>query len=511
MRKKSKGIVYLIGAGPGDPELITVKGRRLLETCDTVVYDNLVANELVAALPESSEKHYVGKRAGQHCFSQDRINELLAKLAGEGKRVARLKGGDPFVFGRGAEEARYLKESGVSFEVVSGVTSGVAALAYNGIPCTDRNKSSFVVFATGHKASDKTRSAVPWSWLAQAEQGTLVIYMGISELEKIVGELLEGGMPAGRPAAVIERGTFPSQRVLTATLGSLVEKARGAGIGPPALIVIGEVVDLQAELQWYEKRPLSGVRVMITRPAAQADEVRLALADLGAEVLSYPTVAVEPTDDAEGWTAFDRIAGEKRWIVFTSENGVRHFCRQMLARYRDIRRLSGFKLAAVGRGTARALEAFNLMADFVPANFTVKGLAAQMLKDLDLSGADVVRVRGNLAADTLERRFGEAGIAVAPLTVYNTRHPAWPEGWKGKLFDHPPRVIIFTSGSAVEGLFANLSEEEAKELSTGARIASIGPMTTKALESRGLSVSIEAEEHTVPSLIQSIVDTHSAS
>lgn len=496
--------MYLIGAGPGDPDLITVRGARLLQTCDAVVYDALVANELVASLPASSEKHYVGKRAGRHCFSQKEINKLLARLARKGKRVARLKGGDPFVFGRGAEEARHLKKSGVRFEVVSGVTSGVAALAYNGIPATDRAKSSFVVFATGHKASAKRRSSVPWDWVARSRKGTIVIYMGVGELEGIVRKLRRGGMPGKTPCAIIERGTFPSQRVITAPLSRMPTKARAKKVRPPALIVIGDVVGLRSQLRWYEERPLSGVRVMITRMAGQGRELRDSLRDLGAEVLSYPTVSISPCADPRGWRAFDRVRAPERWLAFTSENGVRHFFKAYLKRYGDVRRLAGFKIAAVGRATARTLSEFSVAADLVPAKATA-GHLARRLKSRLKRGALVVRVRGNLAPSGLEGGLRAAGIGVAALTVYRTRYHAWPDGWKAKLFAHPPRVMIFASGSSVEGLFANLSDDEGKGLAAGAVVASIGPRTSEALRARGLQVAVEARKHTVPDLIGSIV------
>ncbi|MFC1520951.1 uroporphyrinogen-III C-methyltransferase [Elusimicrobiota bacterium] len=521
MVKLKKGIIYLIGAGPGDPELITIKGNRLLNTCDAVVYDNLVANELIVALPHTAQKYYVGKKAGHHCFSQGEINRLLVKLAKRGKKIARLKGGDPFIFGRGSEEARYLKKHKIRFEIVSGVTSGVAALAYNGIPCTDRTKSSFVVFATGHKASEKRKSAVPWSWLARAKQGTTVIYMGIGELEGIVEKLLDGGMPKNMPSAIIERGTLPSQRMVTSDLCDLPKEARKARIKPPAIIVAGETIDLRKDLKWYEKKPLSGVRVMITRLANQAQEMHDALREMGAEVLAYPTIAVDPVCDKQAWKKFNsaipnffpsppegegRVRGIKfsPWLVFTSENGVKHFFSQFIERFKDIRKLSGFKIACVGTGTAKALRSLNLHADYIPPKANVKTLADSMLKKFKLSGAQVVRIRGNIASRTFESKLGSAGINVLPITVYKTYHPKWPEGLKGKLFDHPPHAIIFTSGSAVDGFFYNLKKDEAKQLTSKALIASIGPMTSKVLKEKGLKVKVEAKGQTISALVKAI-------
>ena len=254
-----RGIVYLVGAGPGDPDLITVRARYLLDRCDAVVYDSLIPYELILTLPAHVEHHYVGKEAGRHSLPQPEINALLANLASAGKRVVRLKGGDPFVFGRGAEEAEYLGEKGVRYEVVPGITSGVAALAYSGIPCTDRRDASYVVFLTGHKAVDKVSSGVPWEWVAKARNGTLVIYMGVAEISNLVDALNAHGMPAGTPAAVVERGTFSTQRLVTTTLSNLPAEVAEHGIKPPALFVLGEVARYSEKLHWFRgQAPVRG-------------------------------------------------------------------------------------------------------------------------------------------------------------------------------------------------------------------------------------------------------------
>jgi uroporphyrinogen III methyltransferase/synthase len=506
MSEKSKGIIYLIGAGPGDPELITVKGRNRLGMCDAVVYDNLVPQELIVTLPQSVELHYVGKKSGGHSLSQDRINRLLLELASDGKNVARLKGGDPFVFGRGAEEARFLKENGIEFEIISGITSGIAAPASGFIPCTDREKASYVIMATGHKAVEKNLSSVPWDLVASASGGTVVIYMGVGEIERIVKQLIDSGMPGDISSAVIERGTLPTQRVITAPLKSLVKKAGDENVNPPAIIIIGDVVDLRPYLQWSGQKPLSGMRVMVTRPADQAQGIYDTLRKFGAEVLPYPTIATTRYEDEEAWKDFIKISGDNKWLVFTSENGVRYFISQFSDRYSDIRRLHDFKIAAIGGGTASYLKRISLEPDFIPSEATIRTLARELKTQPGIPGSTCVRVRGNLGDDTVEKSLTESGAVVIPLIVYHTAYRKWPDGFTEKLFEHPPHIVIFTSGSTADGLSANLSEKQMRELASKATLASIGPSTTKVIESLGLEVGIEAKVHTIEGLIDSIVE-----
>ncbi len=499
-----KGRVYLIGAGPGDPDLISVKGYERLQSCDAVVYDNLIPSELIVSLPRNIEKYYVGKKAGNHALPQDDINSLMGKLAKEGKIVVRLKGGDPFVFGRGGEEARYLKEHDIDFEIIPGIPAAVAASACSGIPATDREHASFVVYATGHKAKDKTTSDVPWEWIASAKKGTIVIYMGVIEIENIVSRLIQSGMSPDTPAAIVERGATPTQRIFTSSLRDLVKKVNEENIKPPALFIIGKVVSLRPYLQWFENKPLFGKRVMVTRPADQAQEMYKSLRELGAEVLTYPTIATEEYHDSEGWIAYKKADNNNRWLIFTSENGIRYFFEQFRKQIGDIRNLGGFKIAAIGYGTKRALDKMHLKPDFVPSKATTADLAREFTSKVQLKNATVIRVRGNLADDSVENILHESGANVIPLQVYKTFHPDWPEGLKEKLFEYPPDIITFTSGSTAYGLKTMLSENEIKILTDGAIIVSIGPATNKIIKSLGMQVDCEATEHNVPGVIDAI-------
>lgn len=504
------GKVYLIGAGPGDPGLITVKGRDLLYSCDAVIYDHLVSDELIVAVPLGREMHYVGKKAADHPVPQEKINALMLQLAREGKSVARLKGSDPLIFGRGGEEAKYLKEHGIKFEIVTGVTSGIAGPAYSGIPCTDRQKASFVVFVTGHKSSDKLKTTVPWDWLAKATGGTIVIYMGVREIEKITGQLLEHGMAPETPAAIIERGTFPSQRLVISTIKNLAQAARDNDIKPPALFVIGEVVDLQPWLEWFTDRPLLGKRIMVTRPVDQSFDFYERLRRMGAEPMPFPTIATEAADDPEGWKAFRKISSGSGWLVFTSENGVRYFFDLFHQQIGDIRHLGQFKIAAVGAGTAKALKKQNISVDFIPQKATVKTLAAAMKESLELDGTTVVRIRGNLADDTLENALTDQGAKVSSLTTYNTFHPDWPDGLKDKLLENPPHAFVFTSGSTIDGLWHNLSEEEIRGLTDKADIFSLGPMVSEKLRAKGFTVTAQSEVYTIDGLIKTVRDYYNS-
>jgi uroporphyrinogen III methyltransferase/synthase len=499
------GIVHLVGAGPGDPELATLKAMRLLRGCDVVVYDNLVPDELLATLPDHIERVYVGKRAGKHRYSQEQINELLAKLANDGKNVVRLKGGDPLVFGRGGEEAQYLKEHGILFEIVPGITAGVAAPAYVGIPCTDRQRASSVTFVTGHKAAGHKLSEVPWDWVGHARGGTLVIYMGVSEIENIVGRLLEAGMSPDMPSAAIERGSLPTQRIACAPLSQLAAKVREEKIRPPTLFVIGETVSLHEVLSWREDRPLLGARVLVTRPADQSEELYRELRTLGAEVQPFPTVATQMTSDKKAWHAVKALTAEQRYLIFTSENGVRYFLRQCPQQLGDVRALAAFKIAAVGEGAARALQASLLSIDLTAERPGTSALVERMIAEIDLKHTAVVRVRGDLGDATVEQRLSLAGAKVVPLEVYSTHPVRWPEEVRDKLRAHPPDVVLFTSGLTVRALADNLSDEERHSILGRAALVSIGPSTSRAIRSQGMPVALETQDHTLAGMVGDLV------
>ncbi len=502
---EKQGKVYLIGAGPGHPELITVRGQRLLQECDAVVYDYLLADELIVLLPESVARHYVGKRAGQHTLPQDEINALLVTLAAGGKNVARLKGGDPFVFGRGGEEAQYLKDNGIAFEIVPGVTAGVAAPAFCGIPGTDRRRAPYIIFATGHEASDKDTANLNWQQLAAAHDGTLVIYMGVKQVAANITRLISGGWAPETPAAIIRRGTYADQQSWLGTLESLPQLVAEHQIKPPVLFVIGKVVELQPELEWFKGLPLLGKRIMVTRPAAQAEPLYRQLRDLGAEVLTYPTIKISEKNDTQGWIGFSSIAAPHRWLVFTSANGVRFFLKQFVERYGDIRKLSEFRIAAIGSGSERALHEYNLRADFIPSEATVATLTAEFVGEQQLDNTAVVRVRGDLADKAFEEGMARMQVHCVPLTLYRTESVSWSEGLKEKLLENRPDAAIFSSSSTVAGLRHNLAQDEIKRSMKDCAIISIGPVTSDALRDTELPITAEARVHTVPGLVETLL------
>lgn len=508
-----KGKVSLVGAGPGDPELITIRGARTLAACDAVVYDRLAPLELIVSLPPRIQRHYVGKSQGHHSLPQAEINNLLAELAEKGLKVVRLKGGDPFVFGRGGEEALYLKKRGVPFEVIPGITAGIAAPAYAGIPVTYREKSVFTLLLTAHEAADKEELQVPWEWVAKARNGSIVGYMGVKQLSAMVETLVAAGMDPSTPASLVEQGTTGIQKSVTGTLRDLPKLAETVKISPPAVVIIGEVVSLQEELAWFGRSALSGKKVMVTRPADQAGEMYSMLRSHGAQVLPLPTIATEDSVDEARWvrikSLFDANAGNRKsrtnWLVFTSENGVRYLIGQLLDHQSDLRFTGGFRIAAVGYGTDRELVKHGLKADFIPSKVTTATLAAELSAHLSSKAATVIRVRGNLGDDQVERALEATGAIVIPLQVYRTFTASWDQGMQIYLDENPPDVITFTSGSTVTGFLEILGKKRAKKLADQAVVASIGPMTTRIAAEEGITVTVEAEEHSVAGLVDAIL------
>jgi uroporphyrinogen III methyltransferase / synthase len=501
----AKGKVFLVGAGPGDPGLITVKGLKLLRRADVIVYDQLASPELLREARPDADLIYVGKKAGDHALPQDAINRLLAEEAGAGKIVVRLKGGDPFVFGRGGEEAEELAVSGVPFEVVPGVSSAVAVPAYAGIPVTHRGLASLVTFVTGHEDPAKGESDIPWGILALS-RGTLVFLMGVKNLGENCRHLIAGGRPESTPAAVIQAGTLPTQRTVTGTLEDIAIKAMEADIRPPAILVVGEVARLRERLAWWEKRPLYGKVAVVTRTREQASALVELLAAAGARCLEVPTLEIFPPDDFGPLDqALDRLA-DYRWVIFTSANGVAAFMQRLFARRLDVRALGGAKLAAIGPATAAALKHYSLMADVVPQKFVAEELAAALLPHIK-AGEKVLLARAQLAREALPEALAAHGARVDVVPVYQMQRPlAAPPEALPFIADGRVDILTFASSATVHNFAALVGKEKFQELAQHAVVAAIGPITGAALQEYGLTPQVQPEDYTIPALAEAIID-----
>ena len=510
-RPTHDGIVYLVGAGPGDPGLLTLRGGELLVTCDAIVYDALANPALLglAAVRERDvpgELHAVGKRGGApESAKQDEINGLLIRLAREGKRVVRLKGGDPFVFGRGSEEAQALSRAGIRFEVVPGVTAGIAAPAYAGIPVTHRRVATSVTFVTGHEdPSDASGAAVDWSALARAG-GTIVLYMGVTRLPAIASALAAGGMPGDTPAAAVQWGTYPRQRTAVATLATLADEIVRSGLRPPVISVIGPVVSLREEIAWFERRPLFARRIVVTRAQSQAGTITQRLAAAGADVIEMPASRIESLDPAPLRRALARL-GDYAFVIFTSQNGVRIFWDELRALGRDARALAGARIAAVGPATADALLECGLAVDVAPERFVAEALLDELRGIGELPGARVLYAAAAGARETLEQGLRELGAAVDRVELYRSA----PDGagaaeLRDRLLDGGADLVTFTSASSVTNFVVAVGLDAASR----APAASIGPITTRAAREAGLRVEIEASHSTIGGLVDAIIAHYS--
>jgi len=502
---KKTGIVYLVGAGPGDPKLLTLRGKECLERADVVLYDYLANPVLLEFAPSGAERIYVGRRGRGQYQDQGEINRLLIGKARAGKIVVRLKGGDPFVFGRGGEEAEAVAGAGLPFEVVPGVTSAVAAPAYAGIPVTHRTLASTVTFVTGHEDPTKETEALEWPRLATAH-GTLVFLMGVKNLSAIVANLRREGKPADTPAAVIRWGTRSSQRTVIGTLETIAGKAAEAQIEPPSIIVVGEVVRLREQLNWFETRPLFGKRVLVTRTREQAGELSGLLAERGAEPVECPTIRIVPP---ASWVELDgAIADLSRyqWLVFTSVNGVKPFMNRLLHKGLDGRAAAGLRLCCIGPRTAEALAAYGLRADVIPSEYQAEGLIEAM-KAAGVKGQRVLIARAAVAREILPEQLRELGADVQVVIAYRTVLPeVEADRVKDLLQKQALHVLTFASSSTVRnfcGLFGG--REEMCRLTNGVVVACIGPITAKTAAEEGLAVTITAAENTIPALVEAIV------
>jgi uroporphyrinogen III methyltransferase/synthase len=505
----SAGRVYLIGAGPGDPGLLTLRGKALLARADVVVYDHLVSPRLLEYAPARAERIYVGKRAGEHTLCQEEINRLLVERARNGAIVARLKGGDPFVFGRGGEEALALSDAGILFEVVPGVTAGIAVPAYAGIPVTHRQLASGVGLLTGHEAPDKEKSSLDWSALA-IWKGTLSFYMGAENLSPICERLVAEGLDPQTPAAAIRWGATPSQKVVTATVKTLAAAAQSAGLEPPVMIVIGRVVALRDKLNWFERRPLFGRRVVVTRSRAQASEFVALLEEQGAEVIEFPTIRIEPPADLGPLKESVSRAGERfDWIVFTSVHAVEAFFDALSQSGLDSRALAGCRVAAIGPATAERLAQYGIRADLQPGMFTTAALVEALASAGDLKGRRVLCPRSDIAPPELTDALRKRGAMVTEVIAYRTL-PDTSDASRVRelLLRREIHWLTFTSSSTVRNF---CSAVEPKTLSAhNVRIASIGPATSATLRELGLAPTVEAERQTIPGLLDAIVQAETA-
>jgi uroporphyrinogen III methyltransferase/synthase len=496
-KRKPPGTVYLVGAGPGDPGLITVRGLGALRSADVVVYDRLVSPALLEMAPRA-EHVFAGKAARSHAMTQSSINRLLVARARQGQAVVRLKGGDPFVFGRGGEEAEALAAAGVPFEVVPGVTSAIAGPAAAGIPVTHRDAAASVAIATAHEAPGKAGSRLDWDALARAD--TTVLLMGVERLAVAAAALISAGKRKSTPAAVIESATMPSQRTVTAPLSRIASAAKRAGIRPPAVTVVGDVVRLREVIGGWDTRPLSGTSVLVTRTREQASELSEVLRELGAEVVEAPAIRVEPP---RSWVSVDRTIerlrdGRYTWIVFTSANGVRFFFARLRTRRLDARAFGATKVAAVGAGTADALRSRGIEPDLVPPTFTTEAIG----KAFPRGSGRVLLPRADAVEPGLEEAVRAKGWTPERLTVYRLRRVARLDpAVKRRVLNGRIDILTFASGGTVRAFMRLLGRKPPRRV----RVACIGPVTAKAAKTAGLRVDAIAREHTIPGLAAAAV------
>ena len=504
-------MIYLVGSGPGDPSLFTLKGVRCLEMADVVVYDRLAPESLLGHAKPEAERIYVGKKPGAPSMPQEEINGLLVELGRSGKTVVRLKGGDPYIFGRGGEEALDLLEAGVPFEVIPGITSGVAAPAYAGIPVTHRGISTSVAFITGHEDPTKGQQDVDWSRAANAAD-TLVLYMGLGRLQEISTELISAGKNPDTPAACVRWGTRTDQRTISGTLGDIAEKVAEANLKPPAIIVVGEVVSLREKgLDWFEQRPLFGRRIVVTRARAQAGELSAMLRDLGSEVVEFPTIEIKPPEDSDPLDNAILELDNYDWLVFTSVNGVEAFLERLDHHGLDARAVPrGAKIAAIGPATADRLEVFGLRVDVVPREYRAESLLEE-ISDHPLSGEKVLIPRAKVAREILPEKLREAGAEVVVPPAYESVPSVEGKMDVARMIDAGEvDCVTFTASSTVDNFVLAFGEEGAVRLLEKSRVACIGPITAATAAGYGLRVDAEAREYTIPGLVEAVADFFTA-
>jgi uroporphyrinogen III methyltransferase/synthase len=499
-QQSRQGICYLVGAGPGDPGLITVRGSECLESADVVVYDYLCNPELLNRVKEGAEVVYAGKKGSGPKLDQESINQLIIKKALDGKIVVRLKGGDPLVFGRGGEEAARLKAAGIHFEIIPGISSVFAAPAYAGIPVTHRLYNSSLTVFSGHQEPSKKTAVINYKNIAEAD-GTKIVLMGVERLGRICEQLLKHGERADMPCALIRWATTGGQETLMATLGDIAALAKKQKFRAPAVLVIGEVVTLRNELNWFENRPLFGKRVIVTRTRRSAGALSEKLRALGADTIELPSTRIENPSDEMAFAELVMDCHRYDWIIFSSPNGVERFFKIFYKIYKDAREIGGAKIAAVGPGTAAKVKEYHLSVDLLPKKSIAEGLAEAFEKmDSSIENLTMLWVRPEEARSVLSERLNAAGVILDEAIAYRTV-PASDEisGALDRFHQEGADIATFTSSSSVEGfLKLNL------KLPKGLKIASIGPATSQTLKKAGLDVGIEAKEHTIDGLVDAV-------
>ena len=498
------GTVYLVGAGPGDAGLLTMRGAELLGRADVVVYDALVNPDLLRLAPNSAEVIYGGKRAKEHAIPQEELNQLLIAKAREGKTVVRLKGGDPYIFGRGGEEAEELAAANIHFEVVPGISSIVAAPNYAGIPLTHRDHCSSFTVITGHEDPTKDESSINWDAIANVP-GTKVILMGVERIRAITTSLIASGMDAQTPVGMIRWGTTGRQQSITGTLATIADVVKEKDFKAPAVTIIGGVVSLKKKLNWFENRPLFGQRIVVTRTREQASALSRRFTERGAEVLEIPTIRVEAPDDRQALVEALTMLGEYEWIIFTSPNGVTQFFTYFFKSFEDIRALGGARLAAVGPATAAKLEELHFKVDLVPKEYITDQIAKAFEDYQDIENVKMLILRAQVANPELVRALEDQGAIVDDVSVYKTV----PEtddrlGTAARLLEEGADWITFTSSSTVQNFHARIPLPALLKKFPKLKTASIGPETSKALTALGLTPTVEAKVHTIEGLAKAV-------
>lgn len=500
----TKGLVYLIGAGPGDPGLLTIKAREVLEKADVVVYDRLVGPEILAMANTQAELIYVGKVSGRHALPQEEINQLLVEKASSGKTVARLKGGDPFLYGRGGEEAVYIRDHDLDFEIIPGITSAIAVPAYAGIPVTHRDATSSFAIITGHEKPEKTSSSIQWDKISTGI-GTLVFLMGVENLNTICQELIKNGRDPSTPIALIRWGTLPQQEVIEGTLQDIVVKVEAAAFKPPAVTIVGEVVQLREQLKWVENKPLWGKRVIVTRARAQASELVDRIRQAGAQAIECPSIVIQKQIDRDALQTALKNLEYYDWLIFTSVNGVDIFLEEMFAYGLDIRDLKGIRLVCIGPATRARLEKYGLQVEITPEEYRAEGILEELHRSIT-PGQWVLLPRAAGARQVLPETLKAWGVYMHEITLYQAVSAQTPGvDILDSILDGDYDYLTFTSSSTVTNFVKMIGEDKVSLIDPLVRVACIGPITAGTALELGFTIDVLASEYTIDGLVQAII------